>query len=213
MNNKKEEEKVLIIKPFGPAIGKATIPENIINTLNEYVDKIAEDEIKSNLLDYGYKLAGNVKQEFKLENEMLEESGWLNFLANNSKEWINLSTKKKITKFELITSWIVRQFNNEYNPIHWHNGHISGVGYLKVPSNFGKTFQKNKSYNKNGHLELIYGSKSFLNNPVFNIIPKVGDFYFFPNYLMHTVYPFFDSNEERRSISFNARIDIGLYES
>ena len=40
-----------------------------------------------------------------------------------------------------------------------------------------------------------------------SIEPKVGDFYFFPNYLMHAVYPFFDSKEERRSVSFNARID------
>ena len=39
----------------------------------------------------------------------------------------------KITKFNLIDSWVVRQFKNEYNPIHWHSGHISGVGYLKVP--------------------------------------------------------------------------------
>ena len=28
-----------------------------------------------------------------------------------------------------------------------------------------------------------------------------------PNYLMHTVYPFSDTDEERRSISFNAQID------
>ena len=38
--------------------------------------------------------------------------------------------------------------------------------------------------------------------------PEVGNFYLFPNYLMHTVYPFtryFD--EERRSVSFNAKID------
>ena len=39
------------------------------------------------------------------------------------------------------------------------------------------------------------------------IKPEVGDFYLFPNYLMHTVYPFSDTDEERRSISFNAQID------
>ena len=36
---------------------------------------------------------------------------------------------------------------------------------------------------------------------------KVGDFYLFPNYMMHAVYPFADTNEERRSVSFNAKID------
>ena len=51
----------------------------------------------------------------------------------------------------------------------------------------------------------------FNSESVFDIEPKVGDFYFFPNYLMHTVYPFYESNEERRSISFNARIDENIY--
>ena len=41
----------------------------------------------------------------------------------------------------------------------------------------------------------------------FNIVPEVGDFYLFPNYLMHTVFPFKGTDEERRSISFNADID------
>ena len=51
----------------------------------------------------------------------------------------------------------------------------------------------------------------FLSPSTFNIKPEVGDFYFFPNYLMHTVYPFKNSNEERRSISFNANIDDEIY--
>ena len=41
----------------------------------------------------------------------------------------------------------------------------------------------------------------------YEIKPKVGDFYIFPHYLMHTVYPFKGTDEERRSISFNAVID------
>ena len=51
----------------------------------------------------------------------------------------------------------------------------------------------------------------FLSSSKFEIIPQVGDFYFFPNYLMHTVYPFKDTDEERRSISFNATIDDSIY--
>ena len=51
----------------------------------------------------------------------------------------------------------------------------------------------------------------FLSHSTLDIEPKVGEFYFFPNYLMHTVFPFKDSNEERRSISFNAEIDDEIY--
>ncbi len=52
----------------------------------------------------------------------------------------------------------------------------------------------------------------FLSQAIYNIEPKVGDFYFFPNYLLHTVYPFNGTNEERRSISFNALIDNEIYD-
>ena len=45
----------------------------------------------------------------------------------------------KIKNFKLIQCWVVRQFKNEYNPIHWHTGHVSGAGWLKIPNDFGQT--------------------------------------------------------------------------
>ena len=205
------ENKIQVYKPFGPSIAKVTIPEDLIKKLNEYVDKIILDENKSKELDWGKRLAGNVKQEFKLEPKFCDKSGFSNFLVKAVSKWIELSERKKITKLEIVTSWVVRQFQNEYNPVHHHSGHVSGVGYLKVPKNFGKTFQSSKKSNANGHLSLIHGNRMFSSESVFDIEPKVGDFYFFPNYLMHTVYPFYESNEERRSISFNAKIDENIY--
>ena len=200
------------IKHFGPSVFKVQIPKNIVQDLNDYIDKIILDNKKQKELDHGNQLVGDVAQEFKLEREIMEKCGWTNFLAQSASKWIELQTEKKITKFELIESWIVRQFKNEYNPVHWHSGHLSGAGFLKVPSSFGNFLQKKDSIDyPGGALELIHGSKAFLSNAKFRITPKVGDFYFFPNYLMHTVYPFKDSDEERRSISFNAKIDDGIY--
>ena len=125
-------------------------------------------------------------------------------------DWFGI--KKKITKFQLVNSWIVRQFENEYNPTHWHGGHISGAGFLKVPETLGKHVQEkqNREY-RGGNLQLIHGSRMFLCHSTMNIVPKVGDFYFFPNYLMHTVFPFKNTKDERRSISFNAYIDNDIY--
>ncbi|MDC3101686.1 2OG-Fe(II) oxygenase family protein, partial [Candidatus Pelagibacter sp.] len=70
--------------------------------------------------------------------------------------------------------------------------------------------KQNREY-RGGNLQLIHGSKMFLCESTLNIVPKVGDFYFFPNYMMHTVFPFKDTDEERRSISFNAEIDEEIY--
>ena len=205
--------EIKVFKPFGPSIVKVVIPESLISILNNYIDETIMDEKKIKKLDHGFKLAGNVQQEFQLEEEFVKSSGLLNFLFTAVQKWVELVEKKKITNFNLLSSWIVRQFENEYNPIHTHGGHISGVGYLKLPNNFGETFQNNKKNNFNGKLSLVHGSQMFSCKSTFTITPKVGDFYFFPNYLMHIVYPFYKKDEERRSISFNALIDENIYNS
>ena len=210
-----DDVNATIIRPFGPSILKTKIPEKIVNELNTYIDKIIKNKQKSEELDFGKKLIGDVTQEFKLEKNFAKESGWLQFLANCSAKWIEMETGKKINNFSLIESWIVRQFKNEYNPAHYHNGHISGAGFLKLPETFGKHVQQ-KSGSKDylgGTLNLIHGSRAFVSESIFTIKPEVGDFYFFPHYLMHTVYPFRDTNEERRSISFNAQIDRDIFET
>ena len=203
-----------VMKPFGPSVLKVKIPDEIVKKLNDYVDNIISDNKKSKNLDYGSKLAGDVTQEFKLEQKFVTESGWLNFLAQCVQKWLELEMKAKITQFKMIDSWIVRQFKNEYNPVHWHGGHISGAGFLKVPKTLGSHKQEEKDDNhyRGGTLNLIHGNRQFLSSSIFSIKPEVGHFYFFPNYLMHTVYPFKGTEEERRSISFNAFIDEKIHD-
>jgi len=201
-----------IIKTFGPSVLHVKIPTNIIDNLNLYIDGIVSDKEKTQTLNAGNHLIGDVTQEFNLESEFINKSGWYIFLASCVNKWIEFETKKKVKKFEILNSWVVRQFANDYNPTHWHGGHISGAGFLKVPSTFGKHTQDKKGVKyKGGNLQLIHGSRMFLSPSTMNIVPSVGDFYFFPNYLMHTVFPFKDTNEERRSISFNAIIDEEIY--
>ena len=93
-------------------------------------------------------------------------------MANATRAWIK-NFKKEITKFNVNSSWVVSQYANEYNPVHWHSGHISGAGFLKVPSTFGETFQKDKK-NLNGQLTLIHGH--FM---VTKLHPKLVTFIFF----------------------------------
>ena len=204
-----------LIRPFGPAIAKIKIPKDMITSLNDYVDKLIIDTKKAKELSAGANLAGDVTQEFKLEKEFSQKSGWLDLISKGTFQWIQMSCKKNIKEFKMIDSWIVRQFQNEYNPVHMHGGHVSGAGFLKVPKTLGKYVQEEKHGVKHyggGTLNLIHGSKQFLSNSTFQINPEVGDFYFFPNYMMHTVYPFKGTDEERRSISFNAFIDQSIYD-
>jgi|TARA_B100002051_G_C16408788_1_gene473601 hypothetical protein len=201
-------ENFEVIKPFGPSIVKIKMPNQMIDEMNSYVDSIINDEEKSKKLDEGSRLIGKVKQEFLMEYDFMKKIKWAEFLASSVSRWVAEESNKKIKHFELIKSWIVRQFKNDYNPVHWHSGHISGAGYLKVPSDLGKTTQADKKTNENGKLQLIYGSPNLLSKSTYLIKPEVGDFYLFPNYLMHAVYPFSGTDEERRSVSFNAKLDF-----
>ena len=197
-----------VLKPFGPSIVKIKMPNEMIKEINDYVDLVIDDEQKIKRLDEGDKLIGKVQQEFLMEVDFMKKIKWAEFLASNVSNWAKDELKKEIKNFQLIKSWVVRQFKNDYNPVHWHSGDISGVGYLKVPSNLGMTVQPDKTTNENGKLQLIFGSPNLFSKSTFLVKPKIGDFYLFPNYLMHTVYPFSGTDEERRSISFNARVQF-----
>ena len=207
---------IQLIRAFGPTIAKIKIPNEMVKALNDYVDGLILDKKKSKELSAGANLAGDVTQEFKLEKEFSQRVGWLDLISKGVFQWIQMSTNQSIKEFKMIDSWIVRQFQNEYNPVHMHGGHVSGAGFLKVPKTFGKYVQEEKDRVKHyagGTLNLIHGSKQFLSKSTFQIRPEVGDFYFFPNYMMHTVYPFKDTDEERRSISFNAFVDQSIYDT
>ena len=155
-------------------------------------------------------MAGQVTQEIKLPKEIINGE-LLNFLSKITKVFVEGLTDKKVTKFQLISSWVVRQFQNEYNPTHWHNGHISGAGYLKLPDDFGSSIQPEKKVNDNGKINFVLGTRQFLSMSMITEKPEVGKMFIFPNYLMHSVNPFYGKGE-RRSISFNANIGKEVYD-
>ena len=190
-----------VLSPFGPKIAMIKIPKKIINKINNEVDAILIDKKKLKNSDYSSKLVGQVKQEIKLSSKFIQKN-LIRFIGKSVKNYIKRCTKKNVKKISLKNLWVVRQFKNEYNPIHFHGGNISGVGYLKIPKNITKSHKRLKT---NGTIDFIHGSKSFLNNSLFNHNPKVGDMILFPNYLMHTAYPF-NVSGERRSFSFNIKI-------
>ena len=191
-----------IQSPFGPKIAIIKIPKKIVMKINNEVDNILKDKSKIKKSDYSKKLVGEVKQELELSKNFVNKY-LINFLKINVKNFIKQSSKKNIKNIQLKNLWVVRQFKNEYNPIHYHSGSISGVGYLKMPKNLNKGKKKSKT---NGTIDFIHGSRSLLNKSIFNHKPKVGDMIIFPNYLMHTAYPF-NVDGERRSFSFNLEID------
>ena len=189
------------IKPFGPSIGKTKISKKFFDILNKEID----NKVLTKNNDYSSKLASQIKKEIKISNNFIKKN-----LEREIKKNINNFLKnekiKKIKSINILNLWVVSQFKDEYNPIHYHDGDLSGVGYLKVPKGMTKNkFLKNKKDKTNGTIDFINGQRGFLSRSIFNIVPKQRDLLIFPNYLMHTAYPF-NIDAERRSFSFNAKI-------
>ena len=66
----------------------------------DYWPQVDLDEIKSKDLNHGEKLAGHVTQEFKLENDFIDSSGFQKFLASGVSRWMKLSENKDLKEFK-----------------------------------------------------------------------------------------------------------------
>tara|TARA_B110000967_G_scaffold170275_1_gene180164 strand:- start:304 stop:894 length:591 start_codon:yes stop_codon:yes gene_type:complete len=186
---------------FGPTVGKGKLSRKFINTINSQIEKL----ILTQKNDYSSKLASQIKNEIKLSNSFVKQK-LSKELIRNVKSYLIDSEINKIKEIKIIKLWVVKQLKNEYNPIHYHDGQISGVGYLRIPKNMNQNrMVKNKTIKTNGTIDFINGQKNFLSKSIYNLNPKVGDLVLFPNYLMHTVYPF-NIDAERISFSFNVKI-------
>ena len=189
------------IKPFGPTIGKTKISNGFFNKLNKEFDS----KSNSKKVDYSSKLASQIKNEIKISNNFIKKN-----LEKEIRAYVNKfllkENIKNIKDIKILNLWVVSQFKGEYNPIHYHEGDLSGVGYLKLPKGMtNNKMVKNKKLKTNGTIDFINGQRGFLSKSIYNVSPKIRDLLIFPNYLMHTAYPF-NIEGERRSFSFNAKI-------
>ena len=188
-------------RAFGPTLGKGKLSKKILKVINNHVDKT----IISKKNDYSSKLVSQIKDEVKLNYTFIKKN-LSKELIKNIRKYLEVSGVSNIKEIKIIKLWVVRQFKNEYNPIHYHSGQLSGVGYLKIPKNMNQNkVVKNKKVKTNGTIDFINGQKNFLSKSIYNLNPKIGDLLIFPNYLMHAAYPF-NVDGERRSFSFNAKI-------
>jgi uncharacterized protein (TIGR02466 family) len=188
-------------KPFGPSIGKTKISKKFFDKLNK------EFDTKSNIkkIDYSSKLASQIQKELKISDKFIKKN-LISELKINIKKFLKNENIKNIKDIKILNLWVVRQFKGEYNPIHYHEGDLSGVGYLKLPKGMTRNkMVKNKKIKTNGTIDFINGQKGFLSKSIYNVSPKIRDLLIFPNYLMHSVYPF-NIDGERRSFSFNAKV-------
>ena len=214
MTEKQENKTIIdIIRPFGPSILKCKLPEDIIKDLNQ--DCLDISNKKKEKRDWSDQLAGRVEEEYHISQDVLiKHANWFNavtgrYLFPDDKDY---QEQKDNFKVGIASGWFVRQYSGDFNPYHYHTGcNISCIGYLKLPEDINEYWEKeDKDHNPfGGYLDFRYGTIG-LNCPNNSKVkPEVGDFYMFPNWLDHQVYPFKskysspDEKGERRSFSLN----------
>ena len=131
------------------------------------------------------------------EKEFLEKE-LLNIIGPHINSFLVNSNYISHKSINIDSCWVVRQYESEYNPVHSHNGDVSGVLYLKFP-------QDRKS-GKDGSITFVNSPTFFLNRGHLTLIPEIGSIFLFPSYVLHTVYPIRENQEERRCIAFNASL-------
>ena len=200
-----EIKDVQVVKPFGPLIMLAQLPEGFIKKLNEVVDVIKDKK------DMGARLAGVIETESEIPHSILEEKKVMEIFHALSRGYIEqayLNAGQKDlwnamdVKTQMQSIWSVSQYENEYNPQHNHSHcQISAVLYLKVPAMKPRNIPSKKD--KDGEIEFTFcQTDNIFTTGSFVVKPKPGMCLLFPNTLYHQVYPFQGSGE-RRSIAFN----------
>tara|TARA_B100001758_G_C18415468_1_gene619174 strand:- start:3450 stop:4748 length:1299 start_codon:yes stop_codon:yes gene_type:complete len=172
-------------------IGKFGIPNNIVSELIETTDKTLLEKKQR----WGDNLAGRLKEEWLIHKKDVKETS-LKFLMDCVHEYLYKENRGNPVTAQITSMWLNEMKENEYNPLHQHDQHLSAVFYLKVPELEDRVTKK-EGIQRDGYIEFVYSKHD---RKV--IKPVVGDLYIFPADLPHCVYPF-RGKGVRRSVSFN----------
>ena len=199
-----EQVKVQVLT-LGEIVVKFEMPQDFIDEINNVFE-----EKEQTTVDWSTQLAGKIKKE-KLVNHLLKDEVKGTFLMC-FQEYMKRSGSVLNQTHQLVLDncWINDMYATEYNPAHFHASKNSLVGlssvlFLKTPDSYGKEII-NPNNPSNGHLEFIGGQQHSLAISQLRLSPKVGDFFVFPYTLVHGVYPFYDTDQVRRTLSYNCDI-------
>tara|TARA_R100000781_G_scaffold28660_1_gene21209 strand:+ start:743 stop:1402 length:660 start_codon:yes stop_codon:yes gene_type:complete len=177
-----------------------------------YIWKCIENKKES----HGHKLAGNIDSSYVLE----DIDNWLfNKLlspleAEYEKSFSSLGKRVPINKYSpyyMERWWVNYQRQNEFNPLHDHSGIYSFVIWMKIPTSYEEQNLNNPSNTKRISSVDFYFTDT-LGHPMnysYELSPEMeGIMLFFPATLQHQVYPFYNCDDVRISVSGNLSLDV-----
>ena len=196
----KEHAVPIQIVTLGSMIIKMPMPMGMIVDINKIYD---ENILEMKPLNDG--LAGKIKDEHKISDHLTDE---LKGIFKQAFEFYMTSIQKADQyEVEPDRAWVNEMKAHEYNPFHYHTGMKSEVGLssvlvLKRPDTYGEEITRKDSPH-NGHLEFLGNDSSPIAVNQFRLDAQVGDFFMFPYTTLHGVYPFWGTDQARRTLSYN----------
>ena len=188
------------IVTLGSMIVKMPMPKGMIDDINKiYDEKVSEMKP----LNDG--LAGKIKDEHKISDHLTDDLKGI--FKQAFKFYMTSIQKADVYYVEPDRAWVNEMKAHEYNPFHYHTGMKSEVGLssvlvLKRPDTYGEEITRKDSPH-NGHLEFLGNDSSPIAVNQFRLDAQVGDFFMFPYTMLHGVYPFWGTDQARRTLSYN----------
>ena len=187
------------------------IPDNIFSNIKSLVNVSSKD--------WNQNLAGNIQKEIAIDlnqyrdiNEyILKITTRTNLFEKYMDVLLNQKANPEFVNLKLGMSWINFQKENEFNPMHIHTGVFSYIIFIKIPYSFegqAKLFPKTKISDircgVTSFLTPNYFTKGGIKEDFLPLNPSYeGVIYFFRADLNHLVYPFYNTKEERITMSGN----------
>ena len=178
------------------------------------------EEAQDNYQSMKKNLVGNISESLKLEDT--EDYFFKNILKEVSEKYISnfaISCEKNpfnesvVNDLYLQNFWVNFSKQHEFNPVHDHNGVLSFVLWMKIPTTWQSQKEvplisesslpcaSNFQFFHTNILGMHHGTTIYM-DPVME-----GCIFLFPSNLQHQVYPFYNSDEYRISVSGNLCLD------
>ena len=193
----------------------------------EEMDFLWDAISKENKEDHSKKLAGNISRS----ETLIDKDNWfyesvLKKLTERIfyRNWGNycryrLEKEESPPEFEMNAFWVNYQKQHEFNPVHNHSGLFSFVVFMRIPTHWKDQHDLPFSANSNAPLasDFLFSwtkkGSDHCENTYFSLSPEdEGRMLFFPAFLQHQVYPFYECEEERITISGNIILGVQVTE-
>ena len=187
----------------------------------EYVDFLwqrIEEGTQGVITDAKPRLAGNISTSSSIIDD--EDGTFLNQVLlpqvemyramNNNMDPVPVPINQEIELY-IHDLWVNYQYKHEFNPYHFHGGMYSFVIWMKIPTDWREQNQLpfldgiNDDNKKASNFEFEYlDMLGNIKHYGYRLDPSMeGHMLLFPARLQHTVYPFYNCDEDRISVAGN----------